>query len=208
MRPVARVGHQLCAALALGGNSRYAFAHTAAEYRITRNGVLSVKLDTEVGNSVQYLPRFGVACVMPEETEKLDFFAYGPEGSYNDFLMHAYRAHFRSTVSDQIEHFVYPQENCSHYGVKWFELTTLGGHGLRFETVSPDASFSASHYSTSQLWQAKHDYELVPDERTFVCFDYKMSGLGSGSCGPLTRDVFRLSEKKFVFEFTVKAIMR
>ena len=38
---------------------------------------------------------------------------------------------------------------------------------------------------------------------THVRVDYKDSGVGSGSCGPLLMEKYRLSEKAFRFCFTM-----
>ena len=37
-----------------------------------------------------------------------------------------------------------------------------------------------------------------------LCLDYRMSGLGSNSCGPLTKPECRLNEEEFNFEFILE----
>ena len=55
------------------------------------------------------------------------------------------------------------------------------------------------HFSQEQLKEKKHNWELIPEDRTVLCADYRMSGVGSASCGPDLDDFYRLSEKEFAF---------
>lgn len=41
--------------------------------------------------------------------------------------------------------------------------------------------------------------ELISDGKTHLRIDYKVSGIGSASCGPALADQYRLSEKQIVF---------
>ena len=45
---------------------------------------------------------------------------------------------------------------------------------------------------------------LKKDGKTHIRIDYKMSGLGSNSCGPELDKEYRLDEKKIKFNFTIK----
>ena len=54
------------------------------------------------------------------------------------------------------------------------------------------------------LTLAEHTDELTADGLTHVRVDYKVSGLGSNSCGPELEEKYRLSEKQFRFAFSVR----
>ena len=58
-----------------------------------------------------------------------------------------------------------------------------------------------SGYTQEELTNKKHDYELTPADETIVCLDYKMSGVGSNSCGPVLLEKYQLKEEKFSFTF-------
>ena len=53
---------------------------------------------------------------------------------------------------------------------------------------------------------AEHTDELKADGKIHLRIDYKNSGIGSGSCGPLTQEKYQLNEKEIDFEFSVKPI--
>lgn len=73
------------------------------------------------------------------------------------------------------------------------------GMGLKFTVPNP-FSFNASHYSSEDLTAAAHTYELKKRKETIIHLDYKMSCVGSASCGPELHEKYRFSEQEFRFE--------
>ena len=63
---------------------------------------------------------------------------------------------------------------------------------------------NVSQYSTAALTRAEHTDELVADGDIHVRVDYKVSGIGSNSCGPRLEEKYRLDEKKIHFAFSVR----
>ena len=61
--------------------------------------------------------------------------------------------------------------------------------------------FNVSRYSSQSLTSASHTDELEEDGYVHVRIDYKMSGLGSHSCGPELREKYRLDDSEIGFEF-------
>jgi beta-galactosidase len=53
------------------------------------------------------------------------------------------------------------------------------------------------------LTKAQHTDELTPDGLTHIRVDYKVSGIGSGSCGPQLREQYRLQDETVKFEFSI-----
>jgi len=56
------------------------------------------------------------------------------------------------------------------------------------------------------LYKAEHTDELVKDGKTHLRIDYKVSGIGSNSCGPQLEKAYRLAEKEIAFGFCVKPV--
>ena len=48
-----------------------------------------------------------------------------------------------------------------------------------------------------------HTDELVKDKATNVRIDYKVSGVGSGSCGPELNEKYQLKEEKIRMNFWI-----
>jgi beta-galactosidase len=71
-------------------------------------------------------------------------------------------------------------------------------------TSNDNFSFNASHFSTEELTNKMHNFELVEDDATYLIVDYKQSGIGSNSCGPELDHQYRLNEKDMKFNFYMK----
>ncbi|MCL2096263.1 MAG: DUF4981 domain-containing protein [Oscillospiraceae bacterium] len=181
-------------------------------YNIYASGDLVIDVKAKLGDKIDaFLPRFGIILEMPENTELIKYFGYGPMESYIDKRRAARVGLFESTVSENFEPYVFPQENSSHFGTRWATAANYAGHGLLFalesEATENTFMFSAQHYSPETLDETKHDYELHPSKSTFVTIDYKQSGIGSNSCGPELFEKYRFSEREFECAFRIKPVV-
>lgn len=179
-------------------------------YIFTRDGAVSVEVEGEKNENMPYLPKFGMRFVMPKGNDRVEYFGYGPMESYVDKNLASRLSLFKTTATDNFEPYVRPQENSSHYGTRFAFTGDIYGHGIVFETLyeGEEFSFNASHFSSENLTETAHDYELCPEDETFVCIDPFMSGIGSNSCGPELSEEYRVNAKEFScgFIFTPKYI--
>ena len=67
-----------------------------------------------------------------------------------------------------------------------------------------ELEFAASHYTAHDLENAAHSFELTPRKETVLRIDYKVSGIGSNSCGPELLPKYRFEEKEFEYAFAIK----
>jgi beta-galactosidase/evolved beta-galactosidase subunit alpha len=58
------------------------------------------------------------------------------------------------------------------------------------------------------LDEAKHRHEVPHRDEVTVTLDHLQCGLGSGSCGPLTFDAYRIPVKPYRFSFVMTAHSR
>ena len=168
-------------------------------YDFTLGSGVRIFCDADVRRDAPTLPRFGFRFVLPEHFEDISYFGYGPYESYEDKRLASRLAIFKTTATDNFEHYIRPQENSAHYGCKWASVSAAVGHGIFFAADS--FSLSASHYSEMTLTETAHDYELVPEKETTVIIDYRNAGIGSNSCGPELSPEYRIEEKKINFSF-------
>jgi beta-galactosidase len=169
--------------------------------RISCNGTLGRGVSGENFSNIPPLPRFGFKIRMPEGCEDVRYFGYGPYESYQDKRLASRMGLFKTTATENFEHYIRPQENSSHYGCKWADVTSTAGQGLYFS--AKDFSLSVSHYDPHYLTGFDHDYELVPEKETTVIIDYRNAGIGSNSCGPVLDKEYRITEKEFEFSFVI-----
>lgn len=192
----------IVANMAFGSHSLLPAAKMTVSYMVTGDGRMDIYTDVEVNENVTWLPRFGYEFVMKAGAEKVQYFGYGPVESYVDKRLEAKMGLYKTTATDNFEHYVRPQENSSHYNTKWATVGYEVGQGLMFMRKE-GFEFGVSHFSAEYLTETEHDYELEPAKETYVSIDYKQSGIGSASCGVVLDEKLRFSEKKFDFVFSV-----
>ena len=173
-------------------------------YTFSEGRGIGIGVKAEVDKQLPALPRFGFVFTMPEEAEQVRYFGYGPRESYEDMKLSSRISLFRTTATENFEHYVRPQSNSSHHGCKWADVTTAYGQGLYFS--ADNFALSVSHFTQQQLTETEHDYELVPNKETTVIIDYRTEGIGSNSCGPAPEEKYKIIEKEINFSFNVKAL--
>ncbi len=177
------------------------FVTVDAQWTVDAQGRIRCELDAQRDTRCPFLPRFGVRMFLPKAFGEVEYYGYGPFESYADKHRASRLGTYASTVADMVEHYLKPQENGSHYGCRRAVLHN-GSRGL---TVGSEDTFSlqVSPYTQEELTAKMHDYEIEPCGGTVLCVDYKMSGVGSNSCGPMLIQKYRLEEEKFSFRFTL-----
>ena len=163
------------------------------------NGAVKLSLDAEkADNIVDFFPRFGMEFALPKADGRFSYFGRGPKACYRDMYAHANMGLYESTASAEYVPYVRPQEQGNHYGVRSLTLENK----LKFLSET-DFECQVSRYSTAMLTKAQHTDELIADGTTHVRVDYKVSGIGSTSCGPVLDEKFRFNEKQFNFTITM-----
>ena len=171
--------------------------HLDAVWRVYGNGVIELGVKAEKNKAVPFLPRFGVRLFMDEGFNEAEYFGFGPYESYEDKHEASYRARFNAAVSEMHEDYIKPQENGSHRGCVYAELSSIDS-ALRL--TGNDFSFNASEYTQEELAEKKHNYELERSGYTVLCADYRQNGIGTNSCGPRAAKEFLLDDD---FEWSI-----
>ncbi|WP_040950176.1 glycoside hydrolase family 2 TIM barrel-domain containing protein [Gorillibacterium massiliense] len=191
----------------LGGHINDPLLHGETVWSVDSAGVIGHKTDAKPRQGLPYLPRFGLVLTMPPGTEEVEYYGYGPHESYVDKRRSVRKGRYLLQVDEMFEDYIMPQENGSRYGTEWAIISNKLGMGLAFRAPQ-SFSFSASHYSVEELTRATHSHELAKARETFVHLDYKMSGVGSNSCGPELIEKYRFNESEFSFEMSIKPIFK
>ncbi len=180
----------------LAGVSRVPFMRHTLKYSVYADGRIETALCGNIREQVIWLPRLGFELALPEENSAFSYFGCGPLESYSDMHHASFMGMFDSNAAGEYVNYVMPQEHGNHWSTK---MLSIGG--MRFESDSFE--FNVSQYSTAALNSAMHTDELIKDGCTHLRIDYKVSGLGSNSCGPQLEEKYRLSEKDISFSFTM-----
>jgi beta-galactosidase len=129
------------------------------------------------------LPRIGLRWGLPAAIERVRWFGGGPGEAYRDMRRAARVGCHERTVDELQTPYVFPQENGNRVDVRWAELSTKDGYGVRIEG-RPQFDLTARRWTSEDLDAARHPTDLRPRDRVFVHTDLAHHGLGSASCGP------------------------
>ena len=125
------------------------------------------------------------------------YYGCGPTESYCDLRHGGTVGMYESTPDKEYVPYVRPQEHGNHTDVRLLEIGRL-----RIESENA-FECNVSQFSTTALDRAEHTDELIGDGKTHLRLDYKVSGIGSNSCGPELQPQYCLSEKELVFHIAV-----
>jgi len=185
--------------LSLAAVYRRPFLWLDARFEIDADGTVRAEIHGKRDLERPFLPRFGLRMFLPKAFDTAEYFGYGPYESYVDKHHASYLGHFAQRTDDLFEDYVNPQENGSHFGCAY--VTVTDGAGAVTVSGPEDISFNLSRYTQEELKAKKHNYELEMSPDTVFCFDYKMSGVGSNSCGPQLAEPMQFNEETFTFRF-------
>lgn len=165
-------------------------ASVALQWKIDADGTLFCEMHVQRPPYFPWLPRFGLAAALTVPDAKVSYDGYGPQESYPDKRQACFWGRHTDRALSMHTEYIKPQESGSHC-----ECTRVRIGELEVFFGQPSA-FSVSPYSLAQLSAARHRDELLP-EKLFLHLDYKMSGVGSASCGPALEERWRLNESVF-----------
>lgn len=154
--------------------------------------------------SLPSLARVGLKFSLVPGFENLQYLGRGPHENYCDRKSGAALGLYDSTVNEQYVPYILPQAHGNHCDVKYFSLSD-SEDSIHFR-ADEDFQFSVSHYTQEDLFSAFHTYELkkLKCRETWVQIDHLQRGLGTGSCGPSTREAYCITPGEYSFTFTMK----
>lgn len=197
----------------LAGIGRLPFLTYTAEYEFFTDGKISVTLSAYPREDVTktdfstpsyrdvhlYLPRLGFEFAIAYENDTFTYYGMGEHECYCDMNCHAKIGMYESSAKKEYVPYIHPQEHGNHIRTKMLKMDS----GLTF-TTEGEFEFCVSQYSPEVLTEAKHTDELKKSGSTNVRIDYKVSGIGSHSCGPKLAQKYQIKDKEMVFKFSVK----
>ncbi|EFC76358.1 LOW QUALITY PROTEIN: Beta galactosidase small chain, partial [Segatella buccae D17] len=180
--------------------AEYHYAHgsiiVTTHTKVLSHGGVELTQRYDCQGELPELPRLGLALQLPKEYELLSWYGRGPWENYPDRKQSALIGYWESTVTDQFTHYPRPQDNGNHEDCSLVVLQTKSGKTLRVEAVDAPFSFSALHYSASDLYHADHDFKLPKTDYTILSIDCAVMGLGNSSCGPGVLKKYAIDKKR------------
>ena len=165
-----------------------------AEWEIFPDGSVKLVCKCDKNPKTLFLPRFGIRALT--NVKSVTYYGMGPYESYEDKHLSSYIGKFASDINSLHEDYVTPQENGSRCMCRYAEFDA---ENVKWIVYGNSFSFNASHYTQEELDKKAHNFELEECGGTMICVDYRMSGIGSNSCGPLPDEKYLLNDSHFEF---------
>lgn len=181
----------------VAGVSRVPVFKYTLEVAVLNNGKIDFNVNAIVRKDAQWLPRFVFEFSLNGNNKEFTYYGMGPNENYCDLCHHSSIGLYSSNTDKEYVKYVRPQEHGNHIKTKMLKIGKL-----IFESEN-GFEFNASNYSTDALFKAQHTDELVADGKTHLRIDYKVSGIGSASCGPNLQSKYQLNEKQIDFCFCI-----
>ena len=186
------------------GKNGVSFAVTH-NFIVCADGMVMVNSMVRPSTEGAIIPKVGFRLEMPAGVEQLSWFGRGPWDSYRDRKEACLPAIYQSTVTDQREDYILPQEHGTKQEVRWMSLANDEGTGMLF--VAPDQmAASAVHFRAEDNYtdrgnRSKHTYQFKTCATSVVSLDAATRGLGNASCGPEVMDKYELRMANTSFRF-------
>jgi len=169
-------------------------------YTIYGDGHINLTTDiTPFGTLPYSLPRIGYVMKIPDEYDTFTWYGRGPGESYADRKQGMKTGVYSGSVEDQFVNYPVPQENGNKSDIRWLTITNDQGEGFQISGAQP-LNASVRKYTTLNLTEARHPYQLIKQPYTILNIDYEQGPIGNQSCGPRALEKYwvRPVKKHFV----------
>ena len=167
-------------------------------YEVSGNELIA-EIEYKLAEYIESFPRFGIEFGVDKAHGNFSYVGYGPTESYVDkHIACNYGYYVSSAEENYSREYIRPQESGSHYACKYLAVKDL------FKvTAKQPFSFSINPFTTKQLCETKHSFQLEENDFVNVCIDLAMRGVGSKSCGPDLPSYYEIPKNyKNSFRFT------
>lgn len=161
-------------------------------YTIYGNNTMDVAV--KYVNSDASMPRLGVSWQLTKDLSNVHYYGRGPLANLCDRKTGSFLGSYDTTVDDMLEHFSKPQTCGNREDVRQVIFNDSEGKGIKIENIDVNTSncFTALRYTDTDLYNAKHDFNLTPRNYIVLHTDYFLRGTGNRACGPQTLSKYQV----------------
>ena len=150
------------------------------EYRFDCEGVAIRQKGAINKTFPTWLPRYGYRLPFARKPSTIHYFGYGPEECYEDKREYATLGWYDYTPDNSQNSYEKPQECNSRVDTKWLRFSV---EGTELEVSADKFSFCLTAHDVNECWKINHKKDLIASDGIYLHVDYRMSGVGSSSCG-------------------------
>ncbi|MBR2187654.1 MAG: DUF4981 domain-containing protein [Lachnospiraceae bacterium] len=153
-------------------------AFVNVRYEVRGDGRIDTTLSYDPVDGLGDMPEFGMMFILDPSLSRVRWYGRGPEETYADRKGGGKIGIWENKVADNMAAYPVPQECGNKEDVRWGEVISDEGRGLRFETLGAPMCFSALPYTPHELENAAHYHELPPVTHTVVRVSLGQMGVG------------------------------
>lgn len=194
------------------GSKSAGFSHDML-WTFRADGTVTVK-NTSVphGTMPPALPRIGTTWKLDKTLENIAYYGRGPYENYIDRKTGSFFGWWESTVTEQYEDYVRPQDCGYKCDVRTVRFTDDRGAGVEFSGDVP-LFVQALHYGPEDLEYARHRNgekryraPLRARDEVVLNLDCRQLGLGGASCGPKPMKKYIFPIQKEIWTLTLTPV--
>lgn len=175
-------------------------------YTVHSDGSVDITLACDPAAGLQDMPAFGVMLKMDADFDRLSWYGLGPEETYCDRKRGGRLGIYHNLVGDNMAKYLRPQECGNHTDVRWAQVCSKEGPGLKF--TGDLMEFSALPYTPHEMENAAHPFELPPVNYTVIRLGAQMGAGGDDSWGARTHPEYLLDASvRREFTFHMKGLI-
>ncbi len=177
-------------------------------YTVFKDGSIDVNQTLEANKTLPDLPEFSVMFGVSKQLERIKYYGYGPEDTYEDTVQRAKLGLFETTVAEGLKPYTIPQESGNKCGVRYFDITNSKGVGIHIYSKTP-LQVSALPFNPYQIGAFYRQSRLPQQYETVLRVSSRKMGIGGDdSWGAPVHDEFLIhADQRLSLDYTIKPIL-
>ena len=189
----------------LTGTGKHNFTvHHDVVYAINGNGVINATNNVSFSDTSLVLARIGVRMFLNKELDQFDYLGRGPMENYADRKSGFDVGHYTGSVSKQLTPYEKPMEAGNHEDVRWANVISDDGWGIRINNLNSLLQVSALPYSDEEMEPVEYREDLPKSKGTVLCISHQTLGVGSYGCGPKPLEQYLVHAKPTTFKYQIQ----
>ncbi|WP_289053403.1 glycoside hydrolase family 2 TIM barrel-domain containing protein [Carboxylicivirga marina] len=159
---------------------------TEEKITIYSNGIIDMDLKVNyIGEKLPFtIPRVGYEVMLNSAISNSEWYGKGPGSSYKDRNTGMQLGVYKANIDEHFINYARPQENGNKSEVRWLKVYNNELNALTLYSRKA-LNFSLRRYTTQQLNDATHPYQLKSNPFNILNIDFEHGAVGNGSCGPM-----------------------
>jgi beta-galactosidase len=196
---------QIKASLTGTGKQNFVVHHEVI-YTISGNGTIKAVNKVDFSDRKVVLARLGVRLLLDKDFNQFDYLGRGPMENYADRKQGFDVGHYSSSVAQQLTPYEKPMEAGNHEDVRWAQLKTEKGLGIKLKRDTDLLQVSALPYSDEEMEHVEYRIDLPKSKSTVLCISHKTLGVGSNGCGPRPLDPYKVFAEPTTFSYLIQLL--